>query len=101
MKLNIITKDYQLKENDSKMIKRKFVEKLDKLLADFEKGVLQASLRIKKGARWGIKVSFNMNLPKKEHIFAKTKKENLVLAITSLRQEVEKQIKKYKEKLQA
>lgn len=81
-----------------KMIKDKFVDKLDKLLPQFNNELKTACLRIEKDKRYkDFTVQFDMTLPGQKNSFhAETKHHELEAATVDLREAIERQIKKYK-----
>lgn len=66
---------------------------LDKLLADFEENMKEATVRIEEGERWGVRVSFSMRLGKRK-IFAQEHEEDLMKVVVAVREEAERQIKR-------
>jgi ribosomal subunit interface protein len=81
-----------------KMINDKFVVKLDQLIPKFNNEIKTAFLHIEMDKRYKqYKAKFDMTLPgHKNPIFAENKHHDLTSTITGLREQVEKQIKKYK-----
>lgn len=71
---------------------------LDKLLQNYNQEVKTAVVKVGRGTRWGWEVNFDLMLPGNHRIFADHKDENLVVTFTGLREKLEKQIKKYREK---
>jgi ribosomal subunit interface protein len=100
MRLKINSKEVRLSVKRRKIIKDKLGKQLDKYLKYFPEEIKQASVRVEKGPRWGYKISFSMRLPKREHIFAENANKKFINAVTGLREELETQIAKYKEKIQ-
>lgn len=80
------------------MINDKFVVKLDQLLPHLNNELKTAFLHIKRDKKYkNYTVRFDMTLPgHKKPFFAENKSDDLVFAITGLREQIEKQIKKYK-----
>lgn len=82
------------------IIQKKFIDKLDLLLAHFNEEMKTSDLNIAFDKRYKIyKVKFDMNLPGPGQIFSETTHHNLIAAIIDLREQIEKQIKKYKSDL--
>jgi ribosomal subunit interface protein len=81
-----------------KMINDKFVTKLDQLLPDLNNELKMAFLHIQKDKKYkNYTVKFDMTLPGQKNTFhAEACHQELVSAITDLREAIEKQIKKYK-----
>lgn len=100
MKLIIEAKDIELTEKIVELINQKLGDDIEKYLTKFSEDIKTADIRIEEGSRWGFKVSFSMWLPNKEHIYAEEKHKNLDTAINSLKDEVQRAVRKYKEKLQ-
>lgn len=84
-------------DDDKEMVFEKLAG-LDKLLTSFEEDLKQAKVVIIKGSRWGFEVKFDMQLPGK-HIFASETGEELVNVVVAVREDVERQIKEYVQKL--
>jgi ribosomal subunit interface protein len=99
MQILIESKDVEITQQLQDHILLKLGADLDKFLKRVPDDVKVAEVRIKSGARWGYRVSFSMWLPKKEHIFAEIKHENLETAVTLLKDELQEVIRRYKEKL--
>lgn len=83
------------------IIQKKFTDKLNLLLAHFNEEMKIADLNIEFDKRYKVyKLKFDMNLPGSHgQIFSETTHHDLVAAITDLREQIEKQIKKYKSEL--
>ena len=81
-----------------RIIRSKFVKKLDQLLPQFNDELKTASLQIQKDKKYkNYTAKFDMSLPKlKNPIYAEVTHHELTSAIVDLREAVEKQIKKYK-----
>ncbi|MBD3208456.1 MAG: hypothetical protein GF370_03305 [Candidatus Nealsonbacteria bacterium] len=101
MKIQVVTENFELGERVLNIIQDKLNEGLEKYLPSFDEDIKQARVKIEKRTRWGYKVSFNMWLPRKEHIFAEETGEDLMAAVTKLREAAEKQIKKYLEEIKS
>ena len=91
---------FNLSEKTRQIINEKFIKPAEKLLVDFNEDMKAASLKIKKRENRGeFIVNFDMWLPGKEHIYAKTRSSNLISSIVELRKKVDRQIESYKGKL--
>ena len=101
MKIQVVTENFELGDRTLSIIQHKIDKDLEKYLPSFNKDIKQARVKIEKRTRWGYKVSFNMWLPRKEHIFAEETGEDLLVTFTKLREEVKKQLKKYLEKIKS
>ena len=97
MKIQISWDKITPTEEEKEMVMEKFVI-LDKLLQKFEEDLKVASVNIAKRSRWGFRVKFDMQLPSK-HIFATEMGDDLVNVVVAVREEVERQIKEYVEKM--
>jgi ribosome-associated translation inhibitor RaiA len=81
------------------LINAKVNLRLEKLLSSFSEDLKIAQLKIGKNKIGEFEVNFDMNLPGKEHVFAATHHIKLTSALVDLEQQVEKQIKRYKQSL--
>ena len=82
------------------LVKNKISLKLDKLLSPFSPQYQNASLHIRQQIKTKIfQVNFKITLPPKKNLFASTKHIKLESALIDLEQQIEKQIKRYKESL--
>ena len=81
-----------------RIIRSKFVKKLDQLLPQLNDELKTANLHIEKDKKYkNYTAKFDMNLPGlKNPIYAQTSHHELTSVIVDLREAVEKQIKKYK-----
>jgi len=81
-----------------RMINQKFIAKLDQLLPKFNNELKTAYLHIEKSKRYkDYTAKFEITLPgHKKALFAENKHHDLTAVITGLREQIEKQIKKYK-----
>jgi ribosomal subunit interface protein len=80
------------------MVDEKLAHKLDQLLVNFNEEIKTGFLHLEKDKYKHFKVKFDIALPGKNgHLFAQCKNIKLVSAIIGVREQLEKQIKKYKE----
>lgn len=100
MRLQIESKGVELIEKHHELIQQKLGDDIDKYLKNFDEDIKTADIRIEEGSRWGYKISFSMWLPKKEHIYAEEKDKLLENAINTLKDEIQRAVRKYKERLQ-
>lgn len=100
MKLQIESKGIELTEHLRSEIDQKLGADLEKYLTDFDEDIKIAEIRLEAESRWGYKVSFSMWLPRKEHIYAEDKNKVLETAVNSVKDMVQRELRKYKEKLQ-
>jgi ribosome-associated translation inhibitor RaiA len=100
MKRTIITDNVKLTPSDKDLIDRKLIEKLDKLLKDFTEDIKDATVKVDYfDKEKEYKVNFDMWLPGKKHIYAEESHEVLLSALTNLREDIERQIKEYKDEI--
>jgi ribosomal subunit interface protein len=99
MNIQILGDNISLSSKVKKLIDAKINLKLEKLLTDFAPDLKIASMKVTKNKIGHFTVNFDMNLPGKEHLFASTSHINLESALVDLSQQVEKQIKRYKQTL--
>ena len=99
MNIQILGDNISLSSKVKKLIDAKINLKLEKLLTDFAPDLKIASMRVTKDKIGHFTVNFDMNLPKKEYLFASTSHVNLESALIDLSEQIEKQIKRYKQTL--
>lgn len=100
MKIQITGNQVKINNTIRFLVKNKVSLRLDKLLKDFTPKSQIASLHIELVPKTSdFKVNFDMRLPRKKSIFASTTHLKLESALIDLEQQVEKQIKRYKESL--
>ncbi len=99
MNVQINVEDMDLTPDIGRVLQEKFIVKIEKYLTNFNEDIKTASIRIKKGSRWGYRINFSLYLPEKKHIFAEEKHEDLAVAITQLEKEITRQIREYKERI--
>ena len=100
MHIQLIGDHFNLSEKTRQLINDKFIRPAEKLLTHFNEDMKSAFLKIKKIERRGeFEVHFDMWLPGKEHIYAKTSASSLIASIVELRKKVDRQIESYKGKL--
>ncbi|MBU3935154.1 HPF/RaiA family ribosome-associated protein [Patescibacteria group bacterium] len=82
------------------LVKDKISLPLDKILKDFKPNTQIAAVHIELIPKTNtFKVNFDMILPHKKNLFASTTHLQLESALIDLQQQIEKQIKRYKESL--
>ncbi len=80
------------------MVDEKLSLKLDQLLVNFNEEIKTGFLHLEKDKYKHFKAKFDMALPGKNgHLFAQCKNIKLLSSIIGIREQLEKQIKKYKE----
>lgn len=98
MKLQISTDGVPLSGTQvEKLLEQHLLSDLIKYFERFDSEDLVADVRVVKRSRWGYKVTYDLKLSDK-HIYAEEKDDLLPLAITKTRDEVKRQIRKFKEK---
>lgn len=98
MKLQISTDGLPLEGTVRTQIEKRLGSDLEKVLQHFPEDVQQATVHVSKESRYGFKATFEMQLPGLR-VFSEEKNEDFLALMTSLRDEVKRQIRKYKEKL--
>ena len=97
MNIQIDGSNLEVSQKIKDMIEEKLISKLDHLLPKFNNEIKTAFLHLQKGKYKTYLVKFDMVLPGKSgQIVATNEHRLLISAITGLREQVEKQIKKYK-----
>jgi ribosomal subunit interface protein len=99
MNIQINGNNLEISQKIRDLIDKRFSSKLDKLLTRFNDEIKTAFLSIEKDKYDKYHAQFNMTLPggsKESEIYAQNQHETLLTTITGLREQVEKQIKKYK-----
>jgi len=100
MNIQIHSDNLELTSEFKELIHQKLTLKLDQLLSDFPNDQKTAVVHLAKDKYDHFTANFDMNLPGKNgHIFAKNTHINLLSAIIGIREQIEKQIKKYKSEL--
>lgn len=99
MNIQIIGDNFDVSDKTRKLVEEKIGSRIERLLTKFAPDMKTALIRIEKDKLDSFIVNFDMNLPGKENIFAKTKHKILESALIDLSEQVEKQVKKYKDEL--
>lgn len=100
MNLQITGLGVEVTDRIKALIDKRFSQKLDKLLQPFSPDLKTASLRLEQINRTKeYKASFDMSLPGKERLYASHTHKLLISTITGLREQIEHQIKKYRQEL--
>jgi len=94
MKLDINTKNFELGKKTRSLILKKFRLIIVKHTEGISQDILSPKLRIERLKNSSFKTSFNMNLPGRKDIFAEEVDFDLIKAISSLRDQVKRQIEK-------
>jgi ribosome-associated translation inhibitor RaiA len=97
MNIQIIGDNLSLSDSDKFLIEDKVSSRLDRLLTRYDDDMKKASMRIIKDKLGIFIINFDMNLPGKTHVYAKTTHKIFESALIDLAEEVEKQIKKFKD----
>jgi ribosomal subunit interface protein len=99
MQIQITGEGIEITDHIRELIENKLVIPLERHLKNFSDDMLMAAIKIKRHENQFYSVNFNMKLPGKEHLFADNTHKDLTVVVTGLREEVERQIEKYKTKL--
>jgi len=97
MNLQITGESFNVSDRTKKLVEEKVSQHLEKLMKHFSPEMKTAQIRISKDKLKNFQVNFDMELPGKEQIFAKTSHRILKSALIDLTQAIERQIIKYKE----
>lgn len=96
MRIKIIGDNIKITPKIRSLVNNKIILGLEKYLPELNQEIKTATMKIEKHTRWGYKVNFDMWLPEKYQIFAESRKESLSSALVDSREQLERQIKKYK-----
>lgn len=99
MKVTITGNNVEITESVKQLVDEKINKGLDKHLKSFDPEIKTADVTLTQRTRWGYKASLDMWLPGKEHIYAEMKGKTLAEVVVNLREAIEKQLKKYREKI--
>lgn len=102
MKYKLLGDNINIDDQMRELIRQKVLKPLDKLVVHFPQDMKEVEIKLHKKTQPGepgFIVNFNMWLPGNEHIFAEKDGEEFAFVLTDLREAVEKQLKKYKEKI--
>ncbi|HOZ80848.1 MAG TPA: HPF/RaiA family ribosome-associated protein [Candidatus Woesebacteria bacterium] len=99
MNIQIIGDNFEVSDRSKKLIEEKISQPLDLLLVKFAPEMKTALLHVRKDKLNNFIVNLDMNLPGKEHVFAETSHKIFKSALIDLCQQIERQIKRYKERL--
>ncbi|OGM28890.1 ribosomal subunit interface protein [Candidatus Woesebacteria bacterium RIFCSPHIGHO2_01_FULL_41_10] len=99
MKLQISSPDLPLEGTVENYISKKLGENLEKFLKKVPIDERIADIHVTKTSAFEIRVSFDMMLPEGGHIFADEKADEFHKAVNELHDEVSRQLKRYKDKL--
>lgn len=98
MNLNLVIDKFELTDEFKEVIDTKFTAKIDHLIPNFNEEIKTANLHLVQDKYGKFKATFDITLPGKDgHIFSQNYHEDFIAVITGLREQVEKQIKKYKD----
>lgn len=102
MQIQIIGDGIDIDERVKDIVETKIKAGIEKYLTDFAEDLQHAKIRIEKLSRHGFKVNFDMRLPGSNgHIYSEEEGDDLTNLLIALRKEVEREIKDYKDRLQA
>jgi ribosomal subunit interface protein len=97
MNLQVSVDNLELTDKVKKIIINKFEKPLTRLLGKLDSNEISADFHLQRLSFGDYQVNFEMAFPAKKNVYAKNTSSDLVSAITGLREQVEKQIKKIKE----
>lgn len=97
MNIQLIGDNFDISQDTKDLVDAKIGQKLERLLAKIPEDSKMALIRIQKTKLDEYLVNFDMNLPDKKHVYAETQHHHLTSALIELEEEVERQIKKFKE----
>jgi len=96
MNIQITGDNFELTDAVKKLVDEKINQKLEKFLITFAPEMKTSTLRIEYDQLKNIHLRFDMLLPGKERIFSETTHKFLESALIDLEDQLEKQIKKYR-----
>lgn len=102
MKHQIIGDNIEITEGIKELIREHLLEPIDDLLRNFEDDIKFPTIKVFKKAKPGppgYEINFDMWLPGKFHVFAKEEDRVMIKCVTKLREDVERQIKEYRDKI--
>ncbi|MDD2483260.1 MAG: HPF/RaiA family ribosome-associated protein [Candidatus Shapirobacteria bacterium] len=98
MNVQINSVNLNVSQKIKDMVDKKLVHKLDQLLINFNEEIKTGFLHLERDKYQHFKTKFDIALPGKDgHLFAECNNIKLVSAIVGMREQLEKQIKKYKQ----
>lgn len=101
MNATVIGENFDLSERQKELIEEKLLKKLDKHLKTFAEDLKNPTIKAERVERQdAFKISFDMWLPGKKQIFAEESHKEFVSAVVDLREQLERQIRDYKDQLQ-
>ncbi|MFA6250656.1 MAG: HPF/RaiA family ribosome-associated protein [Candidatus Shapirobacteria bacterium] len=96
MLIHIATLNFDLTDKIRELVDTKLSQKLDRLLSSVDQALRVANVSIEKLPRSGYKIKFDMVLPPRHQIFAENQHPVLTTALTGLKEQIEKQLLRYK-----
>ena len=97
MKLQIQGINTNITDSKRGLISQKLIVKLDKLLAHTEEDLKIAHVKLEQRSDWGVKVAVDLKLADQD-FYAEARRDELVTAVVEVREELERQIKEFKQK---
>lgn len=98
MKVDIFANNIDLTDDIYELVQKKLTSKLSKFLKKYDDDLLSTRLTLSKDSRWGFTAKLEMNIPKHGKLYAESKHKELAYAVTDLREEVDRRLRKIKEK---
>lgn len=97
MKLRLASDEIQITPELEEVIQKKLLNKISRLLKRYPEDSVSMDLVIKAGSRWGFVVKCRLDIPG-ENIHAEEKHKELEYAIVALSEELQRLLRKKKEK---
>lgn len=98
MKVQINAHQLKVTDDVREHVQEKLARKLDKLVQSFNQDLKLIDVKLEKLPDWGYKVKAKLELADQK-LFADTRHESLVSGLVEVREKLEQQIKKFKQKL--
>jgi ribosomal subunit interface protein len=100
MKIKIQAINTDLTPTQREVVNTKLALKLDQLVTQTEEDLKLLHVKLEQRSDWGIKVMANLKLADKD-FHAEAREDKLTTALIEVREELERQIKEFKQKTRA
>lgn len=97
MKLHLASDEVEITPDIEEVIEKKLLKKISRLLKRYPEDSVTMDLIINTGSRWGFRVKCSLGLPG-QNIHAEEKHKELEYAIVALSKELQRLLRKKKEK---
>lgn len=97
MKLHLASDEIEITPDIEEVIEKKLLNKISRLLKRYPEDSVSMDLMINTGSRWGFRVKCRLDLPG-QNIHAEEKHKELEYAIVALSKELQRLLRKKKEK---